>query len=64
MRVNGEPYPHRAGLTLHTLLRELEIAPERVAIAVNDDFYAGAKAPDLALNEADVIEIVRMVGGG
>ncbi|KEF33486.1 MULTISPECIES: sulfur carrier protein ThiS [Deinococcus] len=64
MRVNGEPYPHRAGLTLHALLRDLGIEPERVAVAVGDDFYPGARVPDRPLEPDDVIEIVRIIGGG
>ncbi|MHA0036206.1 sulfur carrier protein ThiS (plasmid) [Deinococcus sp. PESE-38] len=64
MQVNGEPRPCVPGLTLHGLLRELDIRPERVAIAVNDDFYPGGQAPDRELEEADVVEIVRVIGGG
>ncbi|WP_051935509.1 sulfur carrier protein ThiS [Deinococcus sp. YIM 77859] len=64
MQVNGELYPYRAGLTLHALLRELGIPLERVAVAVNDDFYPGARVPDRPLSEQDVIEIVRVIGGG
>ena len=64
MQVNGETHPHRPGLTLHTLLRELDVQPERVAVAVNDDFYPGARVPDRLLEPRDIIEIVRIIGGG
>ncbi|WP_291423131.1 sulfur carrier protein ThiS [Deinococcus sp.] len=64
MQVNGQPHPFTPGLTLHALLRELAIAPERVAIAVGDDFYPGGQAPDCELAEEDVVEIVRAIGGG
>ena len=64
MQVNGEPHPHHAGLTLHQLLQALNIRPERVAIAVNDDFYAGGQAPDRELHDTDTVEIVRVSGGG
>lgn len=64
MRVNGEPYPHREGLTLHALLHELNVRPERVAVAVGDDFYPGARVPDRPLAEGDAVEIVRITGGG
>ncbi|WP_278914386.1 sulfur carrier protein ThiS [Deinococcus wulumuqiensis] len=64
MHVNGQPHPSTPDLTLHQLLRELNIDPERVAIAVNDDFYAGGQAPDRPLSEADVVEIVKVIGGG
>ena len=64
MHVNGQPRPFTPDLTLHQLLRELNIDPERVAIAVNDDFYAGGQAPDRPLDERDVVEIVKVIGGG
>lgn len=64
MKVNGEEKQCTEGLTLHGLLKDLEIRPEKVAIAVNDDFYTGGKAPDIDLKETDVIEIVHMIGGG
>ncbi|WP_189101396.1 sulfur carrier protein ThiS [Deinococcus knuensis] len=64
MLLNGAAHPHRPHLTLHALLRDLNIDPARVAVAVNDDFYPGAQAPDRPLEEDDVIEIVRIIGGG
>lgn len=64
MQVNGEPRPWRPGLTLSALLRELDINPERVAIAVGDDFYPGGQVPERELRETDVVEIVRVIGGG
>ncbi|MBZ9749916.1 sulfur carrier protein ThiS [Deinococcus sp. HMF7604] len=64
MRVNGDPYPLTPGLSLPALLHALNIDPARVAVAVNDDFYPGARIPDRALHEGDVVEIVRILGGG
>ncbi|GAA5513972.1 hypothetical protein Dcar01_02721 [Deinococcus carri] len=64
MQVNGQTHPHREGLTLHALLRELNVQPERVAVAVGDDFYPGARVPDRPLEAHDTIEIVRIIGGG
>ncbi len=64
MQVNGEPHPYTPSLTLHQLLQQLAVAPDRVAIAVNDDFYAGGQAPDCELAAEDVVEIVRVIGGG
>ncbi|SMB79954.1 sulfur carrier protein ThiS [Deinococcus hopiensis] len=64
MQVNGQPFVHTPGLTLHALLRELGVPPERVAVALNDDFYPGARVPDRELRPGDVIEVVRVVAGG
>lgn len=62
--VNGERRPLAPGLTLLTLLNDLKIRPDQVAVAVNDDFYPGARVPNRALEDGDVIEIVRIIGGG
>lgn len=64
MQVNGEFHPFTPDLTLHDLLAKLEIPPQRIAVAINDNFYAGAQAPDCMLHEGDVIEIVKIIGGG
>ncbi|MFC4638952.1 sulfur carrier protein ThiS [Deinococcus hohokamensis] len=64
LQVNGKPHPYRDGLTLLGLLRDLNVRPEGVAVAVNDDFYPGARAPDRPLTPGDTIEIVRVIGGG
>ena len=64
MTVNGQPHAFAPGLTLHALLRDLSIDPARVALAVNDDFYPGARIPERELQQDDVIEIVRITGGG
>lgn len=64
MQVNGEPHPHTPGLTLYALLAELNVRPDRVAVAHNDAFYPGAQAPDVPLESGDVIEVVRVMAGG
>lgn len=64
LQVNGEVHGFRSGLTLLTLLQELNISPQQVAVAVNDDFYPGARIPDRPLAPGDIVEIVRITGGG
>lgn len=64
MQVNGKPYEHRLGLTLHVLLDELDVNRKGVAVAVNDDIYAGTRVPDLELQPDDAIEIVKITAGG
>lgn len=64
LQVNGQSHPYRDGLTLHGLLRDLNVRPEGVAVAVGDDFYPGARVPDRRLAPGDTIEIVRIIGGG
>lgn len=64
MRVNGKPYPHREGLTLHALLEELSIDPRTVAVMHGDEIYRSGGIPDAPLEEPDVLEIVTMMQGG
>lgn len=64
MQVNGEPHPYTPGLTLHALLAELNVKPERVAVAHNEAFYPGSQIPDVPLEDGDVIEVVRVMAGG
>ncbi|CAM3592522.1 Thiamine biosynthesis protein ThiS [Deinococcus saxicola] len=64
LQVNGGACPFNPGLTLLTLLRELDISPQQVAVAVNDDFYPGAQIPDRPLQAGDTVEIVYITGGG
>jgi thiamine biosynthesis protein ThiS len=64
MQINGKPFDYSPGLTLHALLEQLEVKREGIAVAVNDDIYAGTRAPDVELKEDDTIDIVRIAAGG
>lgn len=64
MQVNGQPFDHTPGLTLHVLLDQLNVKREGIAVAVNDDIYAGVRAPDVELKPEDSIDIVRISAGG
>ena len=47
MRVNGDPYPHRQGLTLHQLLADLKVEQGRVVVMHDDAIYRAGKIPDV-----------------
>ncbi len=64
MQVNGTPFDWTPGLTLHVLLDQLDVKREGIAVAVNDDIYAGTRAPDVELQPGDTIDIVRISAGG
>ena len=64
MVVNGKPFPHRAGLTLHALLAELAVDQRAVVVMHGDDVHRAGRIPDRPLGEGDVIEIVTMMQGG
>ena len=64
MQLNGQTYPHRPGLTLHTVIAELGLRHNAIVVMRGDDVYNRGKIPDVQLEQDDVIEIVRMMAGG
>lgn len=64
MQVNGRPYPHADGLTLHALLRALKLDARAVTVMVGDDIHRAGRVPDVPLADGDVVEIVTMMQGG
>ena len=61
--VNGDPREMQEGMTLHALLAELKLTPDKVAIELNRRLVRSEKY-DTALKEGDVVEVVTFVGGG
>ena len=62
--VNGKPREVEREMDLPSFLAANNIDPRLVAVAINGDVipkgeYAGAR-----VREGDVLEVVRMVGGG
>lgn len=64
MMVNGKPYAHRDGLSIHALLRDLKVDGRIVVVMRGDDIWHAGKAPDAPIEKDDVIEIVTMSQGG
>jgi thiamine biosynthesis protein ThiS len=62
--VNGNARRADSGATVASLLTELGIAPERVAVERNLDIVARERFPDTPLTDGDRIEIIQFVGGG
>jgi len=61
--LNGAP--HRTGATtIADLVRELELAPEKVAVERNGEIVPRSTLGEAMLAEGDVLEIVHFVGGG
>ena len=50
--------------TIHALLKELSVPREGLAVAVNDEIVPRSNHEKYVLNEGDVIEIIRPIGGG
>ena len=64
IKLNGEPKEVTDGATLEALIRELSLAPERLAVELNREVVRRAEWPRVTLSEGDRVEIVHFVGGG
>jgi sulfur carrier protein len=62
--VNGEPRTCGAGLNLPALLEQLGYRPQLVVVEFNGVILPRSQWPSLLVGEADVIEVVTIVGGG
>ena len=64
VELNGEPKVLAEGTTLLTLIEQLSLAPERVAVELNRSVVRRADWPGVELSDGDRLEIVHFVGGG
>ena len=64
IRVNGENRRLAAGTALAAFLAEQNVPAQFVAVAVNNEVVRRADHGGTILTDGDVVEIVRMVGGG
>lgn len=64
LTVNGEPREIRDDATVRSLLEELGVVAERVAVEVNLEIVRRARHAEHRLRPGDKIEIVSFVGGG
>jgi sulfur carrier protein len=64
VELNGDPKELDEGTTLATLIEQLALAPERVAVELNRDVVRRADWPSTRLSDGDRVEIVHFVGGG
>lgn len=61
--LNGAPH-RSAATTIADLVRELELAPEKVAVERNGEIVPRSTLSEAPLAEGDTLEIVHFVGGG
>ena len=64
LTINGEAREFSSNLTVASLLTELGLKPDRVAIELNRDLLPRHVWNTTALNDGDKLEIVHFVGGG
>lgn len=64
IQVNDETREVSDRATLSDLIRQLALAPERLAVELNRRVVRRAEWPQTILAEGDRVEIVHFVGGG
>jgi sulfur carrier protein len=64
LTLNGQAREVAIGVTLSELLASLQLADKMVLVERNGDAVPRADFQVITVCEGDIIEIVRMVGGG
>ena len=64
MKVNGEIFEFREGMTVSNLIAEMGFSEAMVAVELNFDILPRDSFSSTVLKENDCIEVVRFVGGG
>jgi thiamine biosynthesis protein ThiS len=62
--VNGDAHQVSLGASVTDLVKQLELAPERLAIELNLSILPRAKWAETELKSGDRLELVHFVGGG
>ena len=62
--VNGEPVEVEENTRIRSLLKELGITSERLAVEINKEVIPRSNILGTILKEGDVLEIVKAIGGG
>ena len=62
--INGENRDVKEGLTVLALLEDLELQPDAMVVQRNENVIERSDFATTQLEEGDVIELVRFVGGG
>jgi sulfur carrier protein len=64
MTVNGKPRELKDSVDLATYLASLGVNLKHVAVGYNGEVIKKERYPQVRLQQGDVLEIVRPVGGG
>lgn len=64
LQINGAERVFPSTLSLASLIDQLGMKQDRVAIELNNDIVTRDRWPDTMLAEGDRLEIVHFVGGG
>ncbi len=64
LRINGEDKTYDGPLTLGSLIRNMGLKSDRVAVERNRDIVPRDQWDKTSLSDGDQLEIVHFVGGG
>ena len=64
LHINGEQRDFRDGLTVATLVAQLGMKPDRVAVELNLEIGPRTEWAIITLKDGDKLEVVHFVGGG
>lgn len=62
--LNGKPHQTGEDASVASLLAELDLAPQRVAVEVNYELVPRERHAEHRLKSGDQLEVVTLVGGG
>ncbi|MDR9432547.1 MAG: sulfur carrier protein ThiS [Spiribacter sp.] len=64
IQVNGNPQTLPEGSSIETLLEQLKLSGQRIAVEHNEDVIPRSEYAQTALQAGDRVEIIRAIGGG
>ena len=64
LTVNGDEYDHGGGGTLMSLLSEMEVDPDRLAVMINDEVVGKSDRESARLEAGDHVEVLTFAQGG
>jgi thiamine biosynthesis protein ThiS len=64
LQINGEPRDFHSPLTVASLVQQLGMKDDRVAVELNREIARRESWDEITLKDGDRLEIVHFVGGG
>lgn len=62
--INGEKKSVKKGLTVSALLKELGLTHSILLAEINGEIVAKARFPEEHVEQGDILELIRITGGG
>ena len=62
--LNGDPRTVADGITVASLIEQLDLVGKRLAVEVNEEVVPRSRHGECALASGDQVEIVHAIGGG